>query len=225
MAANVQQPLVCSKRKRADTTSSEGPSAMNSKRSCLTDSLHPVSGVDLETLDAVDARYHVRLHSVISSSKIQNRVSAVLRHLTLTPTSPSTKRNISVLRAKAYDVNKLVSIAEIAKREIEKEKRTTIDGSGNEGAGTWFQYIVLGEEMQQSNRCEGSTVIYDTVIGSIDPGQEEPEQNTEFEVMKTPFQRAVKGRSILRGLPVMSLFLSRSRIEELKKRYGEQSNT
>jgi hypothetical protein len=218
----MQQPLSRSKRKRADTTSSTGPSASSYKRGCFINGLSAASERDWEILNTVDARYHVQLQSVISSSKIQKRVSAMLRHLT-SPAPPSAKKKVSVLRAKARDVSKLVSIAEIAKREIERERRTVKGKDRSEGAGNWFQYIALSEEMQQRDREEDNSIIEETVLGGHDVDQE-PNDNVEFEYMKAPFKRAIEGQPLVRGTPVMNLFLSRSPIEELKKRYGEQTN-
>ncbi|KAI0913928.1 hypothetical protein F4824DRAFT_201987 [Ustulina deusta] len=226
------------KRKRADTNNGTEPRTTNNKRQCLTNSLWPSSSDDAKVLSAIDARYEVQLQSVISSSKIQQRVSAMLRHLT-PPTKPSSieptssavisKTKVSILRAKGSEAGKLISIAEITKREIEKEQSAS-EGAGGEAGrrdktGRWFQYIALGEELQQKNRDEGNTVIEETVLGGPYADERDHDKDDEFEVMKTPFERAIEGRPLVRGVPVMSLFLSRSPIEELKRRYGEQTNT
>ncbi|GAP84513.1 hypothetical protein SAMD00023353_1100330 [Rosellinia necatrix] len=231
---------VAPKRKRADTSSSTEPATTTShKRPCLVNNLY-LSLDDAKVLGAVDARYDVQSQSVISSSKIQQRVSTMLRHLTPppwtssvepAPNTPIPKTKVSVLRARAMDAGKLVSIAEIAKREIEGERlEPTSDGVPCEGGqaskmGRWFQYIAIGEELQERNREKDGTVIKETILGSSGVGREDDDQDDEFEVMKTPFERAIEGRPLVRGIPVVSLFLSRSPIEELKKRYGEQTNT
>ncbi|KAI1428556.1 hypothetical protein F5Y12DRAFT_669755 [Xylaria sp. FL1777] len=226
------------KRKRADTSNSTDPIATNTKRQRLTSRLCPSSSDDTKLLIAVDARYEIQLQSVISSSKIQQRVSAMLRHLTPptkpssiepTPTAVMSKTKISVLRARASDAGKLISIAEIAKREIEQEQSADDDvgdePSQRSGTGRWFQYIALGEELRQKDREEGNTVIEETVLGGPDADGQDHDEDDDFEVMKTPFERAIEGRPLVREVPVMSLFLSRSPVEELKKRYGEQTNT
>ncbi|KAI0471337.1 hypothetical protein F4859DRAFT_116143 [Xylaria cf. heliscus] len=230
--------LVAPKRKRADTSSSSTESmTTSSKRQCLTKSLCLSDEGDVKILNTVDARYEVQLQSVISSSKIQQRVTAMLRHLTPPTQSPSTepppdttasKTRISILRAKATEAGKLVSIAEIAKREIEKEAPAGDDGVSEGGQekkmGRWFQYIALGEELIQKSRDEGNTVIEETVLGGPGDDKQDHDEDDDFEVMKTPFERAIEGRPRVRGVPVMSLFLSRSPIEELKRQYGEQTN-
>ncbi|KAI1363759.1 hypothetical protein F5Y08DRAFT_233394 [Xylaria arbuscula] len=226
------------KRKRADTSnSSTGSSTANNKRQCLTNSLCLASD-DMKVLGIIEARYDVQLQSVISSSKMKQRVSAMLRHLTpptttepAAPDATTAKAKVSVLRAKAADAGKLISIAEIAKREIEREggaPRDEDDAAGSKAeqeskAGRWFQYIALGEETRQRSRDEGNTIIEETVLGGSGTNEQDDKED-EFEVMKTPFERAIEGRPMVRGVPVMSLFLSRSPIEELKRRYGEQTN-
>ncbi|KAI2463620.1 hypothetical protein F4781DRAFT_113937 [Annulohypoxylon bovei var. microspora] len=184
------------KRKRTDT----GPVLPN-KRARPENSLNLSSTEDAKILQAVESKYEVQIHSIISSSKIQKKVTAILRHLA----SSATKTTVSILRAKASDAGKLVSVAEIAKREVEKQ---------TDSGRVWFQYIALGEELKEIPRDEGNTVIEETRLGDDD----------DYEIMKTPFERAIEGQPRLRGVPIMSLFLSQVSIEELKKRYREQTN-
>ncbi|KAI0868495.1 hypothetical protein GGS24DRAFT_211974 [Hypoxylon argillaceum] len=235
---SISAQFTAPKRKRADTSSTTEHTIPTNKRQCLTNTLCLPGDDDAKVLNAVDARYEVQLQSVISSSKIRQRVSTMLRHLTPpsqtlssdpAPDTITSKTRVSILRAKATDAGKLVSIAEIAKREIEKElpagDGVTGDTSQENKTGRWFQYIALGEELQQKRRVEDNTIIEETVLGEPGAGGEDRDEDDEFEVMKTPFERAIQGRPLVRGIPVMSLFLSRSPVEELKRRYGEQTNT
>ncbi|KAI1207136.1 uncharacterized protein F4807DRAFT_188497 [Annulohypoxylon truncatum] len=184
------------KRKRAET----GP-ILSNKRARPENSFNLSSTDDAKILQAVESKYDVQVHSIISSSKIQKKVAAILQHLD----SPASKTAVSILRAKASDAGKLVSVAEIAKREL---------GKRTDGGRVWFQYIALGEELKEIPR-EGDTVIEETRLDDDD---------VDFEVMKTPFQRAIETQPRLRGVPIVSLFLCRVSIEELK-RYGEQTST
>ncbi|KAI0473005.1 hypothetical protein GGR56DRAFT_593640 [Xylariaceae sp. FL0804] len=245
------------KRKRAATSSDPAAAAPSSnKRPRLGTSLNLSAADDARALDAVQDRYDVQLQSVISSSKMQQRVSAVLRHLAPSPASslsfsssssdpvPETtttttrppKPKIAILRARAPDAGKLVSIAEIAKREIENEaargssegdKQEEADGrgGGGGGAGRWYQYIALGEEMKERPRDEGKSIIEETVLGARGArADDNDDDDDDFEVMKTPLERALEGKPVLRSVPVMSLFLSRVPIDELRRRYGEQTS-
>ncbi|KAI2625929.1 hypothetical protein GGR54DRAFT_523583 [Hypoxylon sp. NC1633] len=187
------------KRKRAGTSP-----ILPNKKPRLENTLNLSSTEDAKALQAVESKYDVQVHSIISSSKIQKKVTSVLRHLT----SPPANKKVSVLRAKVSDTGKLISIAEIAKRELEKP--------GDHGR-VWFQYIALGEELRERPREEGNTIIEETRLDGDD--------DDDFEVMKTPFERAVEGQPRLSGVPIMSLFLCQVPVEELKKCYGEQTNS
>ncbi|KAI1822171.1 hypothetical protein F4861DRAFT_414526 [Xylaria intraflava] len=228
-ASLISRRPTAQKRKRADTSSSAEPT-LHKKRQCLTDTFC-LSSDDLKVMDTVNDRHEVLLQSVISSSKIQQRVSTILRHLvppTQSPDTPASKTSIAVLRARAPEVGKLISIAEIAKRQIEKEQLATRREGDEVGqrtqTGRWFQYIALSEELEERKRPRDDSVIEETVIGGLGPEAENASSDGEFEIMKTPFERSIEGQPLVRAVPVMSLFLSRSPIEELKRRYGEQTN-
>jgi hypothetical protein len=203
------------KRKRPDLS---GLEAQPHKNPRLASDLHITSAEDSNVVQHIGSRCDVQVLSVISSSKMQNRVTSVLRHL-LPQHSPEissqfpTRPRVSVLRAKAQDAGKLVSIAEIVKREIGK-------GTAGDAAKSWYQYIALGEETKETPREKGKTVIENTILD----GRSREEDEDEFEVMKTPFERAIEGRPKVRAIPVMSLFLSTVAIDELGKRYDEQTN-
>ncbi|KAI1081129.1 hypothetical protein F5B20DRAFT_72761 [Whalleya microplaca] len=211
MAQESPQPDVRSidshnKRKRPDSE----PIPPN-KRVRLDAALNLTSADDVKTLGSLETKYDVQLHSVISSSKIQKKVTSILRHLA--PSSSTEKTKVSILHAKGSDAGKLVSIAEIAKREIGKDK---------DDQRHWFQYIALGEELKERPRDDGKSVIEETKLGGEDV--DDQDDDGDFEVMKTPFERAIERQPLVRGVPILSLFLSRVSIEELKKRYGEQTN-
>ncbi|KAI5923201.1 hypothetical protein F4810DRAFT_710949 [Camillea tinctor] len=203
------------KRKRTD---SDSPVPVpSSKKPCL--------DVSLRLPSSLETKYDIQVQSVLSSSKMQQRVSAVLRHLS--PAADGVKTRLSVLRARAPDAGKLVSIAEIAKRELAV-------GEGGGGGGRWYQYVALGEEKQERARDE---VVEETVLGGpnkargrssrgdkVEEEEEEEEEDDDFEVMKTPLERAIEGKPLVRAVPVLNLFLARVSVEELKKRYGEQTN-
>lgn len=235
----------------AAANASTTAAAVPSKRPRLASTLNIAEASDAKILAAIESKYDVQAHSVISSSKIQKKVTSVLRHLQppTTPTANPPRPRVSVLRARATDAGKLISIAEIAKREMLKSI-----------GGRWYQYIALGSETKEVGRDakprsssahkEGKTVIEDTILGRRIQGQsanwemagdnddeqqqqqqqqekeqdEDDQGDDEFEEMKTPFERAIEGTSKVRAVPVMSLFLSLIPIDELRRRYGEQTN-
>lgn len=58
--------------------------------------------------------------------------------------------------------------------------------------------------------------------GEQEQEEEEEEEEEAFEIMKTPFERALEAeaRPKIRAVPTFTLYLSRVRIESLKKIYG-----
>ncbi|RYP10390.1 hypothetical protein DL765_008122 [Monosporascus sp. GIB2] len=208
-----------SKRKRTDSDSAVPQTS--SKRPRLGEILNLSSQSEIAVADVLEDKYHVQLHSVLSSSKIQKRVSAVLQHIGPTGSSKAitsaTKPRISILRARAADAGKLITIAEITKRELEER-------GGESAERTWFQYITLGEEIKEKQRGESKSIVEETVLGGL-VADEEGDGSGDFETMKTPLEKAIDGRPLVRGTAIMSLFLSRISVDELKKRYGEQTNT
>ncbi|KAK8098393.1 uncharacterized protein PG998_013879 [Apiospora kogelbergensis] len=221
----------------ATATTTTTATTTSSKRPRLASALNIIESSDAKIVAAVESKYDVQTHSVISSSKIQKKVSSVLRHLqqTTPKTSSPERPRVSVLRARASDAGKLISIAEIAKREM------LMSGGRQNEAKRWYQYVALGSETKEG---EGKTVIEDTVLGrqgqasreladdddNHEPLQQEKDneeddgEDDDFEKMKTPFERAIESTPKMRAAPVMSLFLSLIPIDELRRRYGEQTS-
>ena len=120
-----------------------------------------------------------------------------------------------VLYAKAKAAAKMVSIAEIVKREI---------GALDEGKAKWLQYNwVEGfvEEHKPKEDLKGNGKGMGNEDVEMGDGDEDAESEEEgFEVMKTPFERAIEGTKKVRAVPIMSIYLSRVRIESLRREYG-----
>ncbi|KAI0134768.1 hypothetical protein BJ170DRAFT_679649 [Xylariales sp. AK1849] len=203
------------KRKRVASAEVE---PRTTKKARLASELSMTSTEDSKALDAVEPKFETQVHSVISSSKIHKKVSSVLRHLTVLDSS--SKPRVSILRAKASDAGKLVTIAEIAKREISQ---------ASDGGGRWFQYIGLGGETKETPKEKRKATVEDTVLGVGDRAENDDadvnaDEEDDFEYMITPFERAIEGRPRKQAVAIMSLFLSRVSVDELKRRYGEQTN-
>ncbi|KAH7030745.1 uncharacterized protein B0I36DRAFT_348935 [Microdochium trichocladiopsis] len=222
-----QRPRSKSSRLPASSSSPSGPYTLSTATALPSDDQdgHRALQVLSDTL-----AYNVQIQSVLSSSKMQKKVSSALRHLLPPPnleTHPmkeaevtatgekSSPARVVVLRARAADAGKLVSIAEIAKREIEKGTGGQGGGSGGAHDGIWYQYIALGEELEQRERSSRSTtskrvekggvsIIEETVLDGpnrdeshLDRGEEEQdEEDDDFEIMKTRFERAIEGKPL-----------------------------
>ena len=125
-----------------------------------------------------------------------------------------------MMKAKAGVASKMISIAEIAKRDIGKE------------GGKWFQHNcvegVMEEVKEKPRKGKGGKDKWKNdgegkgrEDGGGEGGEvESEEESTAFETMKTPFERANEGKAKVRAVPVMRLYLTRVRIDGLRKAYG-----
>jgi hypothetical protein len=172
----------------------------------------------------LSSTYNVTTTSIISSSKIEKKATRLLELLNTYPVTKGEKENLVALYAKANVASKMISVVEIAKREIA------------ERGGKWFQYNAVGELVEerklkpQGSEKGGKNGVGDASTASEkvgDPQKEEEDENNEadsgseaFETMKTPFERAIEGKAKIRAVPVMTVYLSRVRIDRLRKAYG-----
>ncbi|KAI4727393.1 hypothetical protein E4T49_04911 [Aureobasidium sp. EXF-10728] len=138
----------------------------------------------------LSAKYTLLQLSVISSSSISNRTTSLIAHLKSTPAD--SKPAIVALHAKAPVVNKLISVVEIAKRELK------------ENALKVYQYNALGSELVQSAPATNDATNQDA-MSDDEPAFEKIERKTA-----------------VRNVPTMTTYLSLAPIKELKQAYGEQ---
>lgn len=135
--------------------------------------------------------------SVSSHHEISNRTSAVISRLqNLAEQSPDDQKTVVVkLTAKAKAAGKLISIVEIAKRQLAS------DGI------KCFQYTALDSEILEVKRHPKNHK--QDIVG-------EDESDDAFETMGEVKQSATKKRS----MPVLTIYLSRASVKELKLAYG-----
>ncbi|RDL37906.1 uncharacterized protein BP5553_05339 [Venustampulla echinocandica] len=153
---------------------------------------------------------------IISSSQIEKKVTSALKQLANFPAVPPAKPAVIMLHSKAKTASKMISIVEIAKREIASN------------GGKWFQYNSVDQtiEPKKVQKPESKSGIDKSgevkgpseVDASGDPESDQDEE--AFETMKTPFERAIEDIPKIRAVPTMTTYLSRVRIESLRKKYG-----
>ncbi|CAD0111626.1 unnamed protein product [Aureobasidium uvarum] len=136
----------------------------------------------------LSAKYTVLQLSVISSSSISNRTTSLIAHLKSTPAD--NKPAIVALHAKAPLANKLISVVEIAKRDV-KENGLKV-----------YQYNALGSELVQSAPATKDAANQDAMS----------DDEAAFE--------KIEQRSAVRNVPTMITYLSLVPIKELKQAYG-----
>ncbi|KAK6396702.1 hypothetical protein LTR65_008600 [Meristemomyces frigidus] len=146
--------------------------------------------------------YEVQKLNVLSSTQISSRTKAIISHLT-GDRGTGEKPVIVSIKARAMVAGKLVSIIEIAKRELAAK------------GVNCFQYTALTSELVDIPRKAKRT----TKDGqSILPEAREDDSEDGFETMGAP-----NGATKQRNMPVMTVHLSRTPVRELKARYGEQA--
>jgi hypothetical protein len=171
-------------------------------------------------------KYDIKTLSVLSSTSISKRVDSVLNQLGRISAWDSTVLpGVILLYARSNSTNKLITIAETARRRI------------HEAEQKWYQYNHLYEmewaaKQQSHNRPPQNhkmeTLIEDTVM-SIDGNGRDSGDDDDFEIMatqQTVFERAVHGEEKTKQMAHMSIFLSRIPIPELKAKenFAVQSN-
>ena len=174
---------------------------------------HDISSEPLNTaqnLLGLEGTHDVTSMSIISSSKIEQKVTRALQILSEYPAIPPAKPKAVMLHSKAPVASKMISIAEIIKRELVKN------------SGKWYQYNKLGEVVEEKKDKDGGrgkekNTGEDVSMTENGSGDAENASDEEFETMKTPFERAIEGKPKIRATPVMTLYLSRVRIDSLRK--------
>ena len=130
---------------------------------------------------------------------------------------------VVMLYAKGGVAAKMISVVEIVKREIARE------------GGKWWQYTTVMGNLEERKRDKvekkkakkkteastgkgagGKTGDVEMDDGSVSGSDEEE----AFEIMQTPFERAIEGIPKVRAVPVMIVYLARIRIDNLKKLHG-----
>ncbi|KAI6248619.1 hypothetical protein HI914_03558 [Erysiphe necator] len=160
------------------------------------------------TLLSISENYNIKSLNIKSASKIHAKVVQALEVLSSFPAiGAGAKHGLVLLEAKSNACCKMISIVEIIKRQIVQEMQ-----------GKWYQYNTLEQNLVKRKEIQTEKKD-DTQLPNEDGVDTE-----NFEIMKTPFERAIYGVPKVRLEPVMKIYLSRVRIEHLRKIYGEQTN-
>lgn len=140
--------------------------------------------------------------SVHNSTQIASRTTAVISALLGDGTTPATttdetntKPSLVILTARSKAANKLISIVEIIKRDL-----------AGKGVAV-YQYNVLGSEMMEVPRGGEAKKGVESDADGV--GEE-----AGFEMM------GEKGDVKKRAVPIMTTYLSRGSVKELKVVYG-----
>ncbi|CAK7272156.1 hypothetical protein SEPCBS119000_004975 [Sporothrix epigloea] len=192
----------------------------------------------LESFTAVlkdlEPKYIVRTLSVISSTRMEKRIKAVLEHLASSSTQLAKKDttaalpSIVLLHARAADANKLISIVEVVKRRMRQgyfAVNRGDDTSSNDAAAgqkkkgkkasqvpatAWYQYNRVYDVASAETLGPTPNEL------AVEDSHVEPEDDG-FEPMARRFEDALTGGEKAPITTYMSIFLSRAPVLELQR--------
>lgn len=165
-----------------------------------------------DLLAELKGKYTILTASVISSSKINKKVTQVLSHLGHVDLfSQSSVPGVMMLHARVGDSGKMVTVMELAKKRMD------------EAGQPWYQYNRVyevsdnGTKLKPAGKAFDHTVIEKSVIEGQDGDEDEDED--DFEPVETAFDRAVRDKPASDSKETyMSVFLSRVPIPELQSK-------
>lgn len=187
----------------------------------------------------IEPRYEFITMSIISSSKINQKVSSLLKSLEMFNfNDTNAKPAVVVLTAKASTVAKMISIVEIVKRSIDREKTRWYEYSRLHGEIAELKVkapkmVNRGKSLQDRKQEQDEVVPGETphAVESVDAQMAELEvkavDETDFEKMDSATMRAIgtsleepEPRKKARAVPVMVTYMTRVSIPEFKAAYG-----
>ena len=179
--------------------------------------------------------------SIVSSSSIHQKVRSLLDHMAkFSFADTKAKPGVVILRARGDVAAKMISIVEIAKREIEKELGKWWQYSGVHAEITELKELQMTKgsqtekallEWQKQHKDEVDRAMDEAQQAMMDPKPPDepdpPEEEVDFEMMGQEASREVTNsteetepKKKIRAIPVMITFMSRVPVAELKQAYG-----
>ena len=190
-------------------------------------------------LKHLTSKYSFAQMTVKSGVKIEKKVRTLIEFMSrFSYLDPSIKPGIVALRADSASVNKLISVVEIAKREIEAIER----------GGKWWQYNELDSEVKEISRNQikknvkakvgkqhlngkGGRISNGADVGlAANVGRksanlttatekmdlEDEDDGEVFETMPEPHDGSNASDTKLRNVPILTIYMSRVPVPEMK---------
>ena len=188
-------------------------------------------------------KYSFAVMSIQTSSKIEQKVRVLIAHLSrFNFLDREAKPGVVALHARANAASKLISVVEIAKRDIEAQPK----------GGKWYQYSRVSAELKEiprnvptkasKGRANGSSAAGKTlkewnaekeressakdtmdgmnssIMGAVAPESEDEED--AFETMVHPKATSHSNDTVkLRNIPILTIYLARVPVTELKTEF------
>ena len=176
----------------------------------------------------LQAQYDLSTISIISSSKIHQKVTNLITRLeNFTFANTDAKPGVVVLRAKAASASKLISVVEIAKADIAKR------------GGKWYEYSKLHSELLQFNKkkrmqpqdgkplADAASKRFTTESGTVEndavdiEGNDSDDGEVAFETLQHQSGgAALNEQSKVRATPIMTIYLACVPVPGLKDLLG-----
>lgn len=151
--------------------------------------------------DTLDNKYNVLRLGVLSSHQVSSRTAAVIKHLSENESDNDKKPAICCLHAQARVANKLITIVEIAKRELASFKIGL------------HQYNVLSSEVITLKKQP--TVRSEKEENGGDGDGADQSEDGEPDAFQT-----MEEKEKIRAVPVLTIYLSSAAVKELKQAHG-----
>ena len=145
--------------------------------------------------------------SVISSTQIRNRVTAVVNHLLQHGDTAAITPPIALLHARPADTCKLITISEQCKRLLKEQGRAC------------YQYNQLFELPLELRKTD---VVEKTVVDPKDHGGDSQDDDDDgaFEVMESRFEKALLPEPPRKVVKALRVFLAPLAVPELRAEPG-----
>ncbi|CAK7246136.1 MAG: hypothetical protein STHCBS139747_007758 [Sporothrix thermara] len=196
-------------------------------------------------LSDLQPKYNVRTLSVISSTRMEKRIKAVLEHLANASKQPPGSAaagvlpGIVLLHARATDANKLISVVEVVKRRM---REGYFNANTGDSTSSTTEAAKAGKKKKARKTSQLSNTawyqynrIYD-VASARTPGPEShddivddsrvDQEDDGFAPMVHRFEDAINAKKGPAITTYLSIFLSRTPVVELQKNpeFGSQSS-
>ncbi|KAK0385071.1 hypothetical protein NLU13_7549 [Sarocladium strictum] len=151
-------------------------------------------------------KYHIKSTSVISSSKIRQRVTSAADHLVTVENTD--KPCLVLLHARTDCLSKLITIVETLKRVLSQEGKP------------WWQYNQLYEQPERAPKKQD--VVEETMLakeGEGAKGEDDEEEEADedyFETMGSRLEQAIHPEPPARAVKSLRIFLATTAVPELK---------
>ncbi|KAI9708122.1 MAG: hypothetical protein M1820_004326 [Bogoriella megaspora] len=180
---------------------------------------NPLPGL-AKDLDRLSTTHTVHQISIMPSAKIRNKTKIATEALLSAPSGPSNddpKPPIVALCARENVASKLITIAEIVKRNLDAAQKPWVQCSSVES-----KMVEIKRNVPRPKGPKGRDGEQMVEGGGDEEIVDEDEEVEAFETMLPPIERKLIGKPKWRAVPVMTIFLTGESVGWLNEKYGEQ---